>query len=954
MVTPSPDRILLTRMNMHIPADAPTLSVLHFPFAKAFTEFYSVFKQAYQYAYPEDKYTPRLPRHTLNGALLALAPSLIHGFETKSEWNFSTWKMAAFTRCEDDGRTARDFPSVEQMADVITLWLGRWSTTWRVEEVLKGDAKDAWKALLEAVANLPETEWQHDISITDYLTDIGRDDGMAYRVLPALFTRKLHGTQMSVSSEHQDYLITWRRAHDSADKGLYVVSQPIRYGDDCFAYRLDFRLETQTGRVNEQRKLHPWMFVKLSIQRYVTDVFRKGNDRRNGSILVGNNQERLCGWDEDTTLVRLPIRKQGDSWTWADGIGELLDTYALRRLLPPDTVVQNPVRYGNYEAASALREDEYRIVYAEGYKFGKSKKGRNHQVDTGTSLLERARFLEGVLGLLDGWLEKDTSIPLDFQTPGKRASHALMHHGDMIQRDVKGKKKAAWCAALALSLKSSGHEQVQIAILCRTDEFRRVVQAELDAMLIGAHKGDTPLVTIMTHPISPLLTAPLDPGDPDNRLPDDKKSYERRKKHLRQSYDQKCAEWSGFLAGLGWHPNARRLAMIDSEGIDRDKMHPDQSIKGAVRDACHRQDIQSQFLIGNFKKDNNDESKLKPEAAGRVTNAVGDLVVRQQAILYAPPTDLYLLAGVDRALADKLDVIAFCRLEKKGKTNLHYALAVRLRADGAVHVMLPDGDTWLAYGDAMHQVGHLFSKHRFKRLRGASVSSLNLESADLREFAQRVFTTHLDLNHLTLAVIEAAAWRNAGGYDESKHGWGQLKNENLASQLDHLRFTRLEAIARSASEITHLLGVIRLRKDDETPQYITADHFASTPMRDMPHAAGYVDETISSPFHYFSAAALPNFQKEQANKKYMGIFKGDVRDDSRGEFPFKHPQLIEMVPFFVRDDFRHDEGLRQLCRCVHLLRHSPSFAMGDLLLPYPMHLGQTLLNDQLCIVDADD
>lgn len=44
----------------------------------------------------------------------------------------------------------------------------------------------------------------------------------------------------------------------------------------------------------------------------------------------------------------------------------------------------------------------------------------------------------------------------------------------------------------------------------------------------------------------------------------------------------------------------------------------------------------------------------------------------------------------------------------------------------------------------------------------------------------------------------------------------------------------------------------------------------------------------------------------------------------------------------------------QLCRCIHYLRNPPGFTMSDILLPYPMHIGESLIEDMMNIVGVDE
>lgn len=68
---------------------------------------------------------------------------------------------------------------------------------------------------------------------------------------------------------------------------------------------------------------------------------------------------------------------------------------------------------------------------------------------------------------------------------------------------------------------------------------------------------------------------------------------------------------------------------------------------------------------------------------------------------------------------------------------------------------------------------------------------------------------------------------------------------------------------------------------------------------------------------------------------------------------YKHQQMVEMLPFFVRADFRSEDNLKALCRIPHFLRTSPAFTRGNISHPYPMHLGIKLIEDLLCILGLD-
>ncbi|MBX9254816.1 DUF3893 domain-containing protein [Desmonostoc muscorum CCALA 125] len=106
--------------------------------------------------------------------------------------------------------------------------------------------------------------------------------------------------------------------------------------------------------------------------------------------------------------------------------------------------------------------------------------------------------------------------------------------------------------------------------------------------------------------------------------------------------------------------------------------------------------------------------------------------------------------------------------------------------------------------------------------------------------------------------------------------------------------------------------------------------------------------------HYFSVGRLPKTQKTQDEMPIRELYKLSFQEDKYGaNIPFKHQQMVEIVPFFVRPDFQIEEALKALCRVPHYLRCSPAWSMGNIVLPYPMHLGQEIIEDHLCILGVN-
>lgn len=954
-VRPSPEYILPMRMTLHIPSDTPLrFSVLSFPYARALNTFMRRFEEIYKHQHGTKAALPfemTLPFRQLNDALLALAPGLIQGFEGPG--NLALKRMVAFTRYENN--RAQDFPALEDITTLIRIWMERWAAQPRVAALLERDGKAAWDDLLRALDSEPETEWDHDktASPLELANNPNKDEALGYLALPALLTALLHDRTMTIERPQGSLSITWRRAHDGEGRGLHLVSQPMPNHDDYFAYRLDFSVQTQAGYNGS------WIFARLSIQRYIGERHRSDGDKRAISILVGHNRERFTGgWDTDITLIRLPVTRSSGKWTWESGVGALLDDYAIRRLEAPEVILNAPMHYGGYRQRP--EGDEYYIVYAEGRKFSdKSVKGREHQTKTGLSLPERSRIMIGVLTLLNGWLETSTPFQKDIQNPANTL--ALRTYTYMIkQNKTTAAKQASWRAALETSLANSDAARMHLIVLYRADEFRAWAQAQLEETLMGADIGSSAPAIVTFVPMPLTLYGELDPGDfdpqicfqPEYKRPKGWTAAWRTK--MRASYCEKRKQWQEFLSSLPWEPNARRLLLIDSTG---EKGLPnDQKIKGAVRDACHRENILSQFIIGGDLKPDKQkapENELDGGSAGKLQNAVLDLVVRQQVVLYASPCEIYeRAAGLDAQTAAQLDVIAFCRVRRTKPFRFNDVLAVRLRATGEVDVILPqESPEWIPYDIAAHELGRLYSDNCVSLANASLTSRLRLGHKEMLQFVHDVLKNRLE--RPTIAVIEAEGWRNSRGWDEQSHCWTQLTNAKLFDLRHLLYLNDQRRYERSAPAFEHLLAVVRLRMDDETPQYVTAGHLNAEEMRDIPHLTGYVDLVVPDLLHYLSVARLPTTQKKQHEKEVAQAFRADLRSHRKKDIAVKHPQIIEMVPFFVHPRYQSDEGQRQLCRCVHFLRHSPSFTSGDTVLPYPMHLGEKLISDQLVIIGAD-
>lgn len=128
-----------------------------------------------------------------------------------------------------------------------------------------------------------------------------------------------------------------------------------------------------------------------------------------------------------------------------------------------------------------------------------------------------------------------------------------------------------------------------------------------------------------------------------------------------------------------------------------------------------------------------------------------------------------------------------------------------------------------------------------------------------------------------------------------------------------------------------------------------------TSARDFKNLSAFVDRRIPDLWHFFSIGQLADTQKIETDEdKGQGLFKLEVRavkDGAGAGVSFRHQQIVEMVPFFVRPDLQREADLLALCRVPHYLRTSPAWDTANTLHPFPMHLAKCLVDDYLCILD---
>jgi hypothetical protein len=139
-------------------------------------------------------------------------------------------------------------------------------------------------------------------------------------------------------------------------------------------------------------------------------------------------------------------------------------------------------------------------------------------------------------------------------------------------------------------------------------------------------------------------------------------------------------------------------------------------------------------------------------------------------------------------------------------------------------------------------------------------------------------------------------------------------------------------------EISDMVRIIRVRDAGnlgETPQYLL-EHETDA-------LIGFEDtKALSGLMHYYSIGRRPISQKGK-DKQARKDDETDLLDEGTG-FGYKHQQVIEYIPFYLQDS---DIDPLPWCRIPHFLRSSPAWNGGNIVLPYPLHLGKTLIEDMM-------
>ena len=973
-----------------------TIALLMFPFARVVQKFCDEIQKVLR-----SKKKIYAPYRQLNNGLLACASTLTHGFERLNKVDgIYQYRALAVGKLAD---ISDNILTVEQIHDLIFTWARTWTEQYLNRQGNQDEIESVCNRFLDAVNVFPE-DWQWEyIEPAALIEDINSNNDLSYQAIPSLLATLLHEQTITIQLEDREQKITWRKVQNggSGKIGLHLVSQPFKVSyiqkntqdeteqekEGYYAYTLNFYLHNQAGRFNKQEKLKPWIFLHLGIQRYADEPLVGNNFGRDISILTGMNTARIDNYPVDSTLVKLKVESSNNKWK--EQLPDILSAFNARDLIKPQKILDNPSQYGNLDNSDGWKKDEYYLVHAEGYKYreeGKKGQGHNHNIKTGFSLKERADITNKVLQFLDGVLIPDKPMLCDIKAPTGKKMPLAMRNYDFINKDLyffPAKREQLGLEEVARQqkedlqnrrniiddsfIRSLDNKLTYLFIVYKEEHTKKLVYQQLRESLL-LKKGDRfPKYLI----VEDIL---IDDETLLDRIPVTGLASvnEKFSEEIRKGHNKKRKAWQKFIHNNCLNKvknknNSNILAIIEIKKFPKTKrIDPKQNnIRAVIREACVLENINSQMLQ-TIKPTEKDDKVYSPKTRGRTLNAVLDITLRQTGTLYGRPSEVYQAAKISEHIAQQLDVIAFCRIKKNnfiGKSPFQYVIAVRLRATGTVDVLLPNSKKWTPYIKAGIEIGKLF--HEVRKARNAQGSArqmleqVQMKGGHLVKFAADTLVNHLE--NPTIALIEADVWRNERSKDGSNHqAWFQLKNEYLLEQRDILNFAHVPnhncEYKREDTKLNNLLGVIRLRSGNETPQYITnrQEWNEDSETIDFTQLRGFIDKTVPELLHYFSIGRIPSTQKGQNTLIARNLGKVEHDGDIyAANIAYKHQQMIEMLPFFVRSDFQTEEKIKVLCRTPHYLRTCPTYTKGNISQPYPMHLGLTLINDLLCILDLN-
>jgi DNA-binding MarR family transcriptional regulator len=896
------------------------------------------------------EFKQRLHTATLSRVIrsLALAPYLVSAYDSRGG------HPREIILLTEKGQSAQDILQPYMLKEIFRTWISRWLKRSFSNELSSEEIETFVNDFMNRLGDLPERWEVRDL----YNLWTAPERGLQYAVIPSLLAVLLAGSSMLI----EDQEVIWRLAQENT--GLYLLSKPIMGQHGMFAYKLSFSVTTDAGSkmLSSADQVHlggsnhtlptPWIHTSLSVQRYATindvDDTMGLNWQRGATLLVGRvDRARHPVWGiPNSTLVPVEIKEgtQNRLYIYDDDLVAFLQALGAEFQIDMERLARQPQVYWGGDNSES---DEAYLVFSEGMQ-------PNHGMETGLSMQARYDLMIGLIDYLNLWLIPDKPLPQDKETFRVSQPLTLQSFREIDSRKIVKKRAGETDETYGLRLDAARYTMKIQAI----QRALNLTKGQRITLLVAYYQeGKDNLMEKVPVYLRQMFSMPEgtthDPEILDLRfvkIPDElyigldetkwdgKNETQKAKIKQQLLLERQDAYRKWLLAQMKNSPNGNFFALIElpSELI-RGKAR-ERNYHGAVRGACLNSRIRSQMIHPRKVKEK--EGTFK----NRVEQALTDLLIRQTGAVFAdseyPPALVYQLAGLDPNLAQNLSAIALYRL-RKNNPRFEYIVAVRWLPDGCLQMRYEDDEgIWQPYHEGVFALARaMLEKHELIR----NTPYNQREDSNVAAFrAAREFVLSLiDENpeQPTLLLVEATQWR--GGNDKMKI-WPHLHNEYLEQDI-----FSFDSNGQYDREAYPKLYVVRLRdtsdqREKATYVLLDGENWETSSVKpNFSSVAGFVDtSTDSSLLHYGIIGGQPattsKDQKYQPNAPKWG---------DGGDTAYKHPRMIEAIPFFGQADM----DLLFWARLVGFLCFSPGWAQGNTVRPFMMHMAYQAVKD---ILDA--
>lgn len=990
------NKILFARFRLNIdPIKDYRVKVLDFPAHKAIDDFLNQIRQLRGGSREDILLEEYPPYRRLNAALLYLAPTLIHGFEKKVDWNRDRHSIALAeptslmlrhsnnnfsTKRSYSEETNREtialvepevndsiwYPEREQITDVVAVWAKQWAKDAFAKQLEQEDGRELIQELIDKIISKPESDWREHTIEEVWNSAQGVDGSLLWKSIPSLLAMLFVSKSSSLILGEETgarQKLTWNLVHNP-NSGLAVISNPVtarsaKPDEGLIAYKLEFRVQTQAGDTKT-----PWIALYISLRRYAKSLVINKNDGNISVYVKMGTRIRKARWGMSQTLVALKaqgsIRKRTGKvpdyqLEWQDKLPELLSELRGREPLTPNELFANPSA-----VQPASDTDTYLITHAEGMKYKGTNRSEGHPIKSGTSLAERIDLFNHVIETLGEVLKHDQPIEVDgistlsIRQIVNQDIYGLMTSKDLYEASKRDTKKAksqlsTYREIIPESLKRNlGEAPIHIYVLHTDSEAPLAFRHYLLKLMLGEEGQSLPPSISIHH-----LHFSDDQGylnEPFNLAFDKHKYYQsdyaykkdfqkKHKNNIRDIHEQRLERIKSFFTKNINHEGVI-FALIELPKKFNHEMPNYQWLKYTLRRACVERGILSQMILPI------NEKVIDPSMAfnfkgdiGRLRNGLGDLLLRQTGTLLASPASLYRYAGLPSTVAENLCVIGLYRHRTKSPYDIDFPVAVRLFANGYVDFILPHQDT----GEPLSPISYVQGTKMGEYLAQNIPNFRPYKSDDwkrktrLSRFAADIISS-ANQSHPTLILLEADGWRQEAVLPIAD---GRIRYNSL----DVSRIANHQNYSPNNLRNIRILRVRDAGTLGETPQYVQvsggiwANHLLTD---DIEHMTLARDKSTSSNIpHAFSIGRRLVSMSKQKNDNYSFSDGADTAH--------KHQRAIELALFFHQPEDDIDIWLR----IPHLLRVSPAWSGGNVMLPYPIHLARALVDDMLDALQPD-